>query len=96
MKRIQLDSFLYKTVLTVLVSVFFYFLIFSEIGFVRYLDAKKQFDCKQDELVALTTEIENLEQEIEDWKSDSFYLEKIARQELGMGRKGEVVYRRFN
>jgi len=90
---VSLERFLYKVILAGLVVTFLYFLIFSEIGFVRYLDAKKQLDCKQHELVALTTEIKNLEQEIEDWKADSFYLEKIARQELGMGHKGEVVYR---
>lgn len=90
---ISLERFFYKAVLTGLVGIFFYFLIFSEIGFVRYLDSKRELDLKQNELVALRTEITNLEREIDDWQADSFYLEKIARQDLGMGRKGEVAYR---
>lgn len=44
-------------------------------------------------LVALEKENSNLKAEIYKLKNDPLYIEKIAREELGMMRPGEVIYR---
>ena len=93
MKRIQLHNFLYQTVLICLVGIFLYFIFCGNVGVMRYLQAKQELDAKQRELVVLSGEVESLKQAIKDWQDDTFHCEKVARQDLGMGRKGELVYR---
>jgi cell division protein FtsL len=50
-------------------------------------------DALNNRIKELTNENENLKTEIIKLKSDSVYIEKIARKELGMTRQGETIYR---
>ncbi len=50
-------------------------------------------DALNNRIKELTNENENLKTEIIKLKSDSVYIEKIARKELGMMRPGETIYR---
>ena len=36
--------------------------------------------------------IKQIELDIDIWKSDPFYKEKIAREQLGMAREDEIIY----
>lgn len=51
---------------------------------------------EQQEVVAhverLKKDIASLEHEIVEWESDAFYKEKIAREQLQMARRSDVVY----
>ena len=43
-------------------------------------------------IASLQNEIVELEEEVQEWQSNSFYKEKIAREELQMAKTGDEVY----
>lgn len=45
-----------------------------------------------EEITYLKDEIAVLEEQVADWEHNSFYKEKIAREELQMAKKGDEVY----
>ena len=92
MKRIRLSSFTYKMFLSCFISFFFYFFIFSEFGLIRHYATSLEFQARVREICAFKREVAQLEQEIVKWKKDPFYVEKMAREELGMGYQDEIVY----
>jgi len=69
-----------------------YFLIWSDVGLFRYYAVKKQIEVRKREFSALRQEVQEIEGEIAKWESNPFYLEKMAREELGMGYPDEKVY----
>jgi cell division protein FtsB len=70
---------------------FLMYLLFPNcISLARYKEEQKSLDFKIKEL---KKENEALKAEIERLKTDPFYIEKIAREELQMTRPGEIIYR---
>ena len=53
---------------------------------------QKENEHVYEEVAYLKNEIAILEQEVAEWESNSFYKEKIAREELQMAKKGDEVY----
>lgn len=92
MKRIHLIQIFYKTILAILLFLFVYFLIFSDIGLIKYFSVKKQVNEQFLALKTLKQEIKELENELVTWKTDPFCLEKAAREELCMGHPDEIIY----
>jgi len=92
MKRVLLNSLLYKVTLACLAAFFIYFLIWSDIGVVRHCSIRKQIEAMKSDFLALQSEVKELEGTIVAWESSPFYLEKMAREELGMGYPDEIVY----
>jgi cell division protein FtsB len=43
-------------------------------------------------IASLQDEIVELEEEVQEWQNNSFYKEKIAREELQMAKTGDEVY----
>jgi cell division protein FtsB len=66
--------------------------VWSEFGLLQHYTVGQELASKQQELISMRSEIDSIKQEIACWKSDPFYLEKMAREELGMGYKNEVMY----
>lgn len=68
------------------------FYVWSPHGF----QAITKLQREQQEVVTLIErlkkDIASLEHEIAEWESDSFYKEKIAREQLQMARRSDVVY----
>lgn len=63
--------------------------------FSGYLDLRKvgqRLARIEEENKRLIQENKRLEEEIKALEGDPFYIEKIAREELGMVKKGEIVY----
>lgn len=56
----------------------------------RYREEREALDIR---IKGLEEENENLKIEIRKFQSDPVYIEKIAREELGMMRQGEIIYR---
>lgn len=56
----------------------------------KYREGKEALNNRIKEL---KKENENLKMEIRKLRSDHLYIEKIARKELGMTRRGEIIYR---
>ena len=66
--------------------------IWGESGFLRYLKEKKEVQEKTIEVLKLQKDIDSLVKSVKEWDKNIFNIEKIARQDLCMGKEGEVIY----
>jgi cell division protein FtsB len=65
---------------------------FGEMGFFHFSKMKKALAQSQKEIDLLAVENQQLLREIEGFRTDPFYVESIARERLGLVKKGEIVY----
>ncbi len=77
----------------VLTVVFLVSFVFSEEGIAELRHAQKRVDTLQSEIRQLEEENARLEAEIENLRESNFAVERIAREDLGMSKPGELVYR---
>jgi cell division protein FtsB len=77
----------------VLTIVFLVSFVFSEEGIAELRQAQKRVDTLQSEIRQLDEENARLEAEIESLRESNFAVERIAREDLGMSKPGEIVYR---
>jgi cell division protein FtsL len=83
-----------KRFLLLLLAVFVVYSFFSgPYGSLRLVSLFKEKQEVKLEIKELEAEIMNMEQRKEKLENDSFYLEKEAREKLGMARKGEKIYK---
>ncbi len=68
------------------------FEVFSEKGFTHYKKLKRELAALKKSNNAIEKDIFRLEREISDLRNDDFSLERVARDELGMIREGEIVF----
>jgi len=66
--------------------------IFGEMGVVKYSRMKLQYSAMADEVASLKQANAKLIHEVHSLKTDPAYLERIARDKLGLARQGEIVY----
>jgi cell division protein FtsB len=92
-KRKDLARHYLPHLLAVFVAVLFIHDVFGTHGFLAM--HRKQHDIQkvQSELDRLNTENSALEQDVKNLKTDPHTIEKIAREELGQARPGEVIIR---
>jgi cell division protein FtsB len=76
----------------VLTIVFLISFFFSDRGIAELQVARHRVNELQSEIKRLETENARLRREIESAGNSTFAIEKIAREDLGMSRPGEVVY----
>ncbi|MCK4648860.1 septum formation initiator family protein [bacterium] len=77
------------------IAIFLLIFFFTYLFFSGYLDLRKvgqRLARIEEENKRLVQENKRLEEEIKALEGDPFYIEKIAREELGMVKKGEIVY----
>lgn len=67
-------------------------LIFSPWGAISYFRLERELAEARDRNLELTATNARMEQEIARLKTDSLYLEKVARDQYGLLRKNEVVF----
>ena len=77
----------------VLTVVFLVSFMFSEEGIAELRQAQQRVDTLRSEIRHLEEENARLEAEIENLRDSSFAVERIAREDLGMSKPGEIVYR---
>lgn len=65
----------------------------SEMGIFTFLELREQRSELQQELVELRDKNSRLSGQVEALKSDPLYIERLAREQLGMVRPGERVFR---
>jgi len=70
--------------------------VFSETGFLTYLSLDEKIERVRSEITVLNRENEKLKQEIFLLKNDPFYIERIARVELGMVKRNEIILKFSN
>ena len=69
------------------------FLVFGEWGLIHYWRLSGERARLEDQTRALQKENELLREKIHRLGHDDRYLEKIVREELGLAKEGEIVYR---
>lgn len=77
---------------SVLTIVFLISFFFSEQGMSELQRSRLRVQDLQSEVTRLQVENKRLQQEIESLKKSTFAVERIAREDLGMSKPGEVVY----
>ena len=77
---------------SVLTVVFFISFVFSDRGLPELQHARTQVAALRAEITRLEAENTRLRGEIESVKKSSYAIERIAREDLGMSKKGEIVY----
>ena len=68
------------------------FLAFGEWGLVHYWRLSEERRSLEERSQALQRDNELLREKIYRLRKDDRYLEKVAREELGMARDGEIIY----
>jgi len=76
----------------VLTLVFFISFVFSDRGLPELQHARTRVDGLRAEIAKLETDNARLRAEIASVKKSSYAVERIAREDLGMSKKGEIVY----
>ncbi|WP_457640562.1 FtsB family cell division protein [Persephonella sp.] len=69
-----------------------YFLFFGKNNIFRYIEREKQKISLQEEISLLKMENKNLMEKIEYLKTDTFFIEKKAREDLGLVKENEEIY----
>lgn len=65
---------------------------FDEMGFPRYWQMRKQVSQLEDTIAGLKATNANLRMDVDRLRYDPERIEELAREELGLVRKGETVY----
>ena len=68
-------------------------LIFGDMGLIKYFQLKKQSEQLRTEINSLINESKYLTDQIGKLENDMDYIERIAREEFRMAKKGEKVFR---
>lgn len=76
----------------VLTIVFLVSFFFSDRGIAELQHARHRVQQLRADITKLEADNSRLRGEIESAKKSTYAVEKIAREDLGMARKGEVVY----
>jgi len=66
--------------------------ILGEMGVVKYYRMKTQYGAIGGEIAKLRQDNVRLIREVRSLKTDPAYIERIARDKLGLARPGEIVY----
>ena len=64
----------------------------GEMGAVKYYRMKAQRTALTEEIAELKQDNARLRKEVSSLKNDSAYIERVARDKLGLARQGEIVY----
>ena len=75
-----------------LVLLFCIFLFRDRGGIGELQQARQRVDTLQSEIKRLEAENARLRAEVQSAKKSTYAVERIAREDLGMSKKGEVVY----
>ena len=84
---------LVRFVIFLIPTVFFLNLfICGENGILYYVSLRREVEIERQSVVEVKKELAKIRQDISNLESDDFYLEKSAREDLIMGKEGELVY----
>ena len=77
----------------VILCALLYFSLTSESGLFNLYQSSKKNIAMEKEIKELNATIDSLKITLEKLKSDTAYIERVAREKLGMARKDEKVYK---
>lgn len=82
------------TVGTVIISSYLLLsFILSDLGVIKYFTMKREFNRIQNDVSRLDAENKKLMEEVEGLKTDPDSIEALARQNLGLAKEGEIIYK---
>lgn len=87
-----------QLILSVLLFINGYLLLsffFGDMGFFKAIKMQKNHATIQKDIRSLKLENVHLVHQIEGLQNDPFYIERLARDRLGLVREGELVYEFF-
>ncbi len=82
-------------VLLLMNSYLFLSFFFGGMGFFKAVKMQKNHAAVQEDIRSLKKENDQLSQRIDGLKNDPFYIERLARNRLGLVKEGELVYEFF-
>jgi cell division protein DivIC len=82
-----------RWIVLVVAGVLVYSLFFGKASIVRIYQSFSDVKKKERTLVRMRSELDSLAVQNQKLKTDTAYMEKIAREKLGMARKDEKVYK---
>ncbi len=68
-------------------------LVFGDMGFFRYLELNRTRRTLEKQLTDLTRQNEDIRTQIKLLKEDPFFREKLAREEFGLARPDEYIFK---
>ena len=82
-----------STIFVLLLMALVAHVLFAEHGFVAMRRAQKEAETLRQEIAQLNEENQKLSGEIQALKSDPQLIERIAREEMGLARHGELIFK---
>lgn len=67
-------------------------MVFGEMGLIKYFHLKKAKSILQHEIADMDKDNKVMKTQVDALKSDPYYIEKKAREEFGMAKKGEYIF----
>jgi cell division protein FtsB len=67
--------------------------LFAEHGFLAMRRAQKEMEKLQQDIAKLNADNKQLADEIQALKTDPKLIERIAREEMGLAKKGELIFK---
>ena len=68
-------------------------LVFGNMGLLKYIELNRTKKDLKRQVVDITRQNEEIKTQITLLKNDPFYKEKIAREEFGLAKPGEYIFR---
>ena len=65
----------------------------SDLGIIKYISMKGEYNRIRDDVSRLDAENKKLMEEVEGLKTDPDSIEALARQNLGLAKEGEIIYK---
>jgi cell division protein FtsB len=82
-----------RWILILIVLVLLYFALAGSEGLINLYRIHLEVRHMTEEIHELKSNIDSLQETIEKFKNDTSYIEKFARENLGMAKEGEKVYK---
>jgi len=93
-KHKQQNSNKYKLYILIgIFSISSFYIITNDFGLIRLIELKREQTQLEKEIHQLTRQQINLKNDISNLKTDTEYIEKIAREKFMMAKPGEKVFR---
>ncbi len=84
---------LVRFVIFLMPTIFFLNLfIWGENGILSYMSLRREAEIERQSVESIKKELAKISQDISNLENDDFYFEKLAREDLLMGKAGELVY----
>jgi len=65
----------------------------SDLGIIKYISMKGEYNRIRDDVSRLDAENKKLMEEVEGLKTDPDSIEALARENLGLAKEGEIIYK---